>query len=61
MEPTKTGEESKPSCDPEVLTALVERQNAYKKAAVMMKRSGDNTTALNYIKIVKVSFDTLPS
>ncbi|XP_018899694.2 coiled-coil and C2 domain-containing protein 1-like isoform X2 [Bemisia tabaci] len=53
MEPTKTGEESKPSCDPEVLTALVERQNAYKKAAVMMKRSGDNTTALNYIKIVK--------
>ena len=55
IEPLKTGEEPNPSCDPEVLAVLVERQNAFKKAAFLMKRSGDTTTVLNYIKIVKHS------
>lgn len=33
---------------------LKKRQDEYKKAAVVAKRSGDIPTALSYVKIVKV-------
>lgn len=37
----------------EILNLLHQRKNEYKSAAITFKKTGDNKTALNYVKIVK--------
>ncbi|XP_044266169.1 coiled-coil and C2 domain-containing protein 1-like isoform X2 [Tribolium madens] len=54
-EPEKTPEEtpSVPQVDPQLINLLTERKNQYKIAALKAKKSGDNPTAISYIKIAK--------
>lgn len=56
----KTPEEPPPApqVDPQLINMLTERKNQYKIAALKAKKSGDNTTAISYIKIAK-QFETV--
>ncbi|XP_008193260.1 coiled-coil and C2 domain-containing protein 1-like isoform X1 [Tribolium castaneum] len=56
-EPEKTPEET-PQVDPQLIHLLTERKNQYKIAALKAKKSGDNATAISYIKIAK-QFETV--
>lgn len=47
-----------PAVDETKINALVERRGEYKTAAITAKRSGDNATALQYVKMIKI-FDTV--
>jgi coiled-coil and C2 domain-containing protein 1 len=59
--PEKTPEETPsppPQVDTQVVEMLTERRNQYKIAALRAKKSGDDATAISYIKIAK-QFETV--